>query len=121
MTVSCPQCGSRYLRPLPYRSLGEWIRSLLGTSRLSCGDCGLRFVARTWDWSFLRYARCPKCLRMDLGYWTEGQAKPTLFIKLWLRLGASPYFCQYCRYAFVSFRARREEVRLGRWQQRQSK
>src|SRR5579885_3058483 len=102
MTVCCPQCGSRYLRPLPYRSFGEWMRSLCGTSRLRCSDCGTRFIARTWNPALFRYARCPRCLRMDLGTWSEGQAKPTAFIKLWLKLGATPYFCEYCRYAFVS-------------------
>ena len=116
MNVCCPECGSRYLRPLPYRSPGEWIRSLLGTSHLRCGDCGVRFVARTWNLAWLRYARCPKCLRMDLGTWTEGQAKPTAFMKLWLSLGAGPYFCEYCRYAFVSLRPRREVFQFGRWQ-----
>lgn len=114
MTVCCPRCGSRLLKPLRYRSVGEWVRSLLGTSRLRCVDCRHDFVARTWDLSFLRYARCPKCLRMDLGTWSEGQARPTLFKDLWLKLGASRYFCEYCRYAFVSLRPRKERFNAYR-------
>ncbi len=117
MIVCCPKCGSRYLRPLPCATLGEWLRSLFGTSRLRCGDCDTAFLARTWNFSLWRYARCPKCLRMDLGTWTEGQARPTAFMKLWLAAGASPYFCEYCRYPFASLRPRREKFSFNRWQQ----
>ena len=76
MTVSCPSCGSRFLRIGCCATLGEKLRDLAGISPLSCGDCGTRFVARTWDPAVFLYSRCPKCLRMDLSVWTEKQFWP---------------------------------------------
>jgi DNA-directed RNA polymerase subunit RPC12/RpoP len=75
MTVSCPDCGSRYLRASRI-------------SPLRCGDCGTRFVARTWYLAVITHSRCPKCLRMDLNGWTEQQYWPGSFMKLPIRLGA---------------------------------
>jgi len=118
MTVSCPNCGSRYLRVSRTRGLGEKLRDMFGTSPLRCGDCGVRFVARTWDLSVLTHSRCPKCLRMDLNVWTEQQYWPSNFMKLCLKFGAHPWRCEYCRHNFVSFRPRLERFSFNRWRER---
>ena len=115
MYVACPECGSRFLKPLPARSLREEIRSLLGTSALSCVDCRAEFVARTWSLSSLRYARCPKCLRMDLNIWGEHMGFASEFTRLLIRIGAHPFRCEYCRLNFVSFRERKEKFYFDRW------
>jgi len=115
MDVACPECGSRFLKPEPAPSLKEQIRSLLGTSALTCADCGARFVARTWHPSWLRFARCPKCLRMDLNLWGDHMGFQSDFKKLLIHLGAHAYRCEYCRLNFVSFRKRKEKFRFDRW------
>src|ERR1039457_752590 len=60
MTVSCPDCGSRYLRVSRCRALREKLRYLVGISPLRCGNCGTRFVARTWNLSVFTHSRCPE-------------------------------------------------------------
>jgi len=118
MTVSCPKCGSRFLRVNRCDTLREKLRDLAGISPLTCGDCGTRFVARTWDLSVFYYSRCPKCLRMDLSVWTVKQFGPGAFFKLLLKLGAHPWRCEYCRYNFVAFRPRKERFSFSRWRER---
>ena len=118
MTVSCPSCGSRYLRPSRNRTVREKLRDLAGISTLRCGDCGTRFVARTWDPTLFVYSRCPKCLRMDLNVWTEQQYWPSTFMKLLIKCGAHPWRCEYCRHNFVDFRPRLERLSFNRWRER---
>jgi DNA-directed RNA polymerase subunit RPC12/RpoP len=121
MTVCCPNCGSRYLKPSRRRNLGEFLRDLVGISTLRCADCGERFVARTWHPSAFLYSRCPKCLRMDLNVWTEQQYWPSAWMKLQIKMGAHPWRCEYCRHNFVSFRPRIEVFSFTRWKQRSQK
>lgn len=90
MTVSCPGCGSRYLRASRCRSVRERMRSLLGISPLRCADCGTWFVARTWDLSVITHSRCPKCLRMDLNVWTDQQFWPGPLTKLMINWALTP-------------------------------
>jgi predicted Zn-ribbon and HTH transcriptional regulator len=118
MTVSCPDCGSRYLRASRCRSVRERMRTLLGISPLRCADCGTRFVARTWDLSVITHSRCPKCLRMDLNVWTDQQYWPGPLTKLKIKLGAHPWRCEYCRYNFASFRPRLERFSFNRWREK---
>ena len=118
MTVSCPDCGSRYLHVSRRRSLREKLRNLVGISPLRCGDCGVRFVARTWSLSVFTHSRCPKCLRMDLNVCTEQQYWPGAFTKLLIKLGAHQWRCEYCRYNFVDFRPRLETFSFNRWRER---
>jgi DNA-directed RNA polymerase subunit RPC12/RpoP len=119
MTVSCPDCGSRYLRVSRYRSLRERLWDLVGISPLRCGDCGKRFIARTWDLSVLTHSRCPKCLRMDLNVWTDEQYWPSSFMKLRIGFGAHRWRCEYCRHNFVGFRPRLEVFSFTRWRERE--
>ena len=118
MNVSCPQCGSRYLKVSECRTLREKLRDLAGISPLRCGDCGRAFVARTWELSVLTHSRCPKCLRMDLSTWNDQQYWPSEWMKLLLKLGAHRYRCEYCRHNFVSFRPRKERFSFNRWRER---
>jgi DNA-directed RNA polymerase subunit RPC12/RpoP len=118
MTVSCPDCGSRYLRPSHSRSRSEKLRNLIGISPLRCADCGRRFIARTWDLSQLVYSRCPRCLRRDLNVWTDEQYWPSAFMKFKIKLGAHRWRCEYCRHNFVGFRPRLETFSFNRWRER---
>jgi hypothetical protein len=118
MNVNCPKCGSRFLKISHCHTLQERVKDLFGISPLRCGDCGIRFVARTWNFTVLTHSRCPKCLRMDLSTWTEKQFWPSDFQKLMLSFGAHPYRCEYCRHSFVAFRPRKEEFSFNRWRKR---
>ena len=118
MTVSCPDCGSRYLRVSRFRSLRERLWNLVGICPLRCGDCGKRFVARTWDLAVLTHSRCPKCLRMDLNVWTDEQYWPSNFMKFRISFGAHRWRCEYCRHNFVAFRPRLEKFSFNRWRER---
>ncbi len=45
---------------------------------------------------------------MDLSRWSRNDYRVSFFRGLLLRLGASPYRCEYCRVNFISFRRRKE-------------
>jgi predicted Zn-ribbon and HTH transcriptional regulator len=115
MPITCPNCGSRNLRYSRFRSFSERGWSWLGIRPLRCRDCRLRFIDRTWQLSDLRFARCPRCWRMDLALWNPKDAHISMFMAIRLGLGAKPYRCEYCRVNFVSFRARHERFSYRRW------
>jgi hypothetical protein len=52
---------------------------------------------------------------MDLALWSERGAHVGMFADLFLRLGAKPYRCEYCRINFISFRRRQEKFSFQRW------
>jgi hypothetical protein len=81
---------------------------------LRCRDCRTRFTDRTWRLTSIRYARCPRCWRMDLSTWSEEDYYTPFLRRVALRLGGKPWRCEYCRCNFVSFRARRERFTFKR-------
>ena len=116
--VECPLCGSRDLRFSRRLSPTQRLWSLTGIRPLRCRHCRGRFTARTWRLSSLMYARCPKCWRMDLNFWSRKDYYARFFQRLFLRLGAHPYRCEYCRHNFVSYRALKEKFTFKRWAKR---
>lgn len=61
-----------------------------------------------WSIRYWRYAKCPRCYRMELSTWSEQHYVPRTRVIFLLRLGATPYRCEFCRLNFVSFRACKE-------------
>jgi hypothetical protein len=118
MSLSCPKCGSRYLRPAHYRSSRERIIALFFLSPLRCMDCRTRFVARTIIPEDFVFAHCPKCRRMDLNAWTGKTFTPKGWVSLKVQLGAFKWRCEYCRLNFASFRKRKEVFTFSRWKKR---
>ena len=117
--VFCPACGSKNLRISRIRGWRERLRSIAGIYPLRCRQCNHRFPSAIWSLATLHYARCPKCLRNELGTWSEQYYHPLWNTVLLLRLGATPYRCESCRYNFASFRACKERFswrRSGRAQ-----
>lgn len=90
------------------RGLSERVRSILGIYPVRCRACDARFFSSIWHFRYLRYARCPRCYRMDLSTWSEQYYNPPTLTRAMLRLGATPYRCEYCRCNFASFRACKE-------------
>ena len=119
MSVSCPKCGSRFLRDSRARNFREKIDQLWLVFPLRCLDCKTRFIARTWILSDYRFARCPRCRRMDLNAWTGKTYEPPFFMGLKVSFGAKKWRCEYCRFNFASFRPRKEVFSFKRWQKLQ--
>ena len=117
MSVACPKCGSRFLRESRRRKTDKitWF-----TAALRCQHCHTRFIARTFVFSDLRFAHCPKCRRMDLNSWSGKTYEPPFFMKLRIALGAKRWRCEYCRVNFASFRRRKEIFTFSRWQKIQA-
>ena len=120
MSTACPNCGSRYLRESRPRSFEEKINRLRFISPLRCMDCKTRFIASTFVLSDFFYARCPECLRMDLGMWTGKTHEPPFFMRVKISFGAKRWRCEYCRINFASFRPRKEIFTFKRWQNRRA-
>ncbi len=55
---------------------------------------------------------------MDLNLWSPDDYYATWCQRLFMRLGAHPYRCEYCRVNFVSYRARKEKFSFKRWSRR---
>jgi hypothetical protein len=108
MPVACPKCGSRNLRYAHLRGTSEHLWSWFGIRPLRCRICYCRFIERTWRISSIRFARCPRCWRLDLSRWNRDDYHVSFFKGLLLNLGGNPYRCEYCRVNFVSFRKRKE-------------
>jgi hypothetical protein len=115
--VSCPGCGSKNLRISQVRGFKNRIRGMIGILPFRCRQCERRFDARIWNFSLIRYARCPKCLRMELTTWSQQYYNPPAMTVLKLRLGATPYRCDFCRCNFASFRACKERYSWRRARQ----
>lgn len=107
MRAHCPKCGSVNVRYSRIRSLREFLARLVGIRAMRCRVCSERFMRGIWRISALRYAHCPRCLNMDLGYWSTRDYRPSWKTKLLLRLGAKPLRCGCCRCRFTSFRPRK--------------
>jgi hypothetical protein len=76
----------------------------IGTYPFRCLDCNERFSANVFLLSSLGFAKCPKCLSMDIAYPSRKGRRSSLRRKLLLVLGARRCRCVNCRYMFVSFR-----------------
>ncbi|MBS1873675.1 MAG: hypothetical protein JSU00_10695 [Acidobacteria bacterium] len=104
----CPSCGARDIRVAHARGLSEHILELVGVFQLRCKRCQTRFRGSISQPSQVMYARCPKCYRMELSTWSEQYYNADFTTRCKLRLGATPYRCEFCRCNFASFRACRE-------------
>jgi hypothetical protein len=108
----CPQCGAQDVRVCSLQGLGELLRRAYGRYTVRCRRCGHRFEAAIWRVDTFKYARCPKCYRLELTTWSERLYNVPFSIRVRLRLGATRYRCEYCRCNFASFRLRKERFSM---------
>ena len=115
--TTCPNCGSRFLRPARPVNRKESLNRFRFIDPLRCLDCKTRFVTKTLVWTDFLFAKCPGCRRMDLNSWTGNTFTPPWFWA-WLKIafGAHSWRCEYCRLNFASFRPRQETFRFNRWE-----
>lgn len=106
--IACPECGTRNVRVSRARGFFEHVRQIFGVYPLRCKKCNARFRGAIWKPTLIRYARCPKCYRLELSTWSEQYYNPPTRTLVMLRLGATPYRCEFCRCNFASFRACKE-------------
>lgn len=71
-----------------------------------CRDCGARFRADVLMLKRLLYAKCPRCLRLELTTWSRLNYASTRWETALVILGAQRYRCSGCRFNFVAFRPR---------------
>lgn len=102
--LACERCGSQNLRRARLQGLAEIVRTPLGIYPFRCRDCQHRFSVSILLWSQLVYAKCPRCLRTDLGTWSRKHYNPGVFSNFLVTFGAQKYRCAQCRCNFVSFR-----------------
>jgi DNA-directed RNA polymerase subunit RPC12/RpoP len=76
----------------------------IGAYPFRCLDCNARFPVNVLLLSRLAYAKCPKCLGLELTTWATKRYHISLIRTLMLTLGARRYRCAKCRCNFVSFR-----------------
>lgn len=108
--VVCPSCGSARVKPDPPRGLGETLSTWIGYDAARCLECSLHFVAKPGGGvSGARFAKCPKCLRLDLTTWDPKFYRPSLMTRMKLEMGANRWRCEPCRTNFASFRPRKEK------------
>lgn len=113
--VVCPVCDSHTVKAARPRGFRERLLTLFGYQAAHCLACHHYFLALpTGGWGNVTYARCPRCLRMDLSTWDPKYYRTSRWSALKLWFGASRWRCEPCRHNFVSFRPRREKyVRPG--------
>ncbi len=112
--ATCPNCGTRKIRPSRARNVIEHFRTFFGVYSLRCTRCDTRFKERIWHFGDIKFARCPRCYRLDLTTWQEAHYHPPMGVVLLLRFGAKPYRCEACRCNFASYRAMRQRFSLQR-------
>ena len=116
MFGACPKCNSPRLRYSHPRTAWERLRAFTGIFAIRCRDCHYRFIPGFWHLGSWKYAHCPRCLRLDLTYWSETHYHVTLAQRLFIGLGAKRYRCEACRCNFTSFGRLKKKYRLHRRQ-----
>ena len=102
--VLCANCGSESVRRSKRQSFGELVRMYMGVYPFRCMDCDTRFWVSIWLFSKLPFAKCPKCLNVQLSVWPAKYFAPNLWRSVAIMFGARRYRCMPCRHNFVSFR-----------------
>jgi hypothetical protein len=100
----CASCGGEDLRRSRRQTVFEAVRMAVGLYPFRCLRCESRFWVSVWLFSKLPFAKCPRCLRMQLTVCPEKHFHSTLWRNLLLTFGAHRYRCSACRYNFCSFR-----------------
>lgn len=103
---ACQYCGSFNLRRSRRQSLVEIGKMVLGSYPFRCVACNQRVWVNVWLFSQLPYAKCPKCLGLELTNWPRTHYHSTLWNNLLMTFGANRYRCMGCRHNFLSFRPR---------------
>lgn len=112
-SLECANCGSKQIRRARYANWAERLRGVIGIHPFRCRRCTHRFSVSIWLFGKLRYAKCPRCLRLELTTWSRRYYKVGFLKNFLIAFGAQKYRCPACRCNFVSFRPRKAVVKAG--------
>ncbi len=112
-SLECANCGSKQIRRARYANWAERLRGIIGIHPFRCRRCTHRFSVSIWLFGKLRYAKCPRCLRLELTTWSRRYYKVGLGKNFLIAFGAQKYRCPSCRCNFVSFRPRKAMPKSG--------
>ena len=112
-SLECANCGSKQIRRARYKSWSERLGGIFGVHPFRCRRCTHRFSVSVWLFGKLRYAKCPRCLRLELTTWSRRYYKVGFVKSFLIAFGAQKYRCASCRCNFVSFRPRKSTARYG--------
>ena len=104
--LSCPKCGSASVRRSRRANAAEMAHMMLGIYPFRCTSCSERFWANVFLFSSWRWAKCPRCLNLNLTDWPKRHYRRNAWADLLTTLGAQKHRCSRCRHNFVSFRSR---------------
>jgi DNA-directed RNA polymerase subunit RPC12/RpoP len=104
--LNCPNCGVSTVRRSRRANISQLFRMMLGVYPFRCMACGDRFSANVWLVSSWRYAKCPRCLNLNLTDWPKRHYHVTTWGQIMSALGAKKQRCNRCRTNFMSFRPR---------------
>jgi hypothetical protein len=107
MQLNCPTCGTRDVHVSHVHGLGEFLKGLVGLSKLRCRRCNHHWQTSVWANGSWRYARCPRCYRQELTKWTARHYNPPHWTQFLLLIGATPHRCEACRCNFAGFKPRK--------------
>ncbi len=102
----CPECGSTSVRRSRRANATEMFRMMLGVYPFRCTACGARFWSNVWLFNSWRWAKCPRCLNLNLSDWPERHYRVTAWTQFLTVIGGKKHRCSPCRCNFVSFRPR---------------
>lgn len=106
--VNCPECDSPHARSMPAHGFRQNLLLLFGFYPFRCSDCYHRFLANPLGVANAGYAKCPRCLRMDLSTWDPKYYKQSAWMDLKAWFGAHRWRCDPCRTNFMSWRPRKQ-------------
>ena len=104
--LNCPHCGAATVRRSRRANAAEMARMMLGIYPFRCTTCGERFWANVWLYSSWRWAKCPRCLNLNLTDWPKRHYRHSAWAQFLTTLGAQKHRCSRCRHNFVSFKNR---------------
>ena len=104
--LRCPECHSDDVRRSRRMNSNETIRTLIGLYPFRCNNCSERFWANVWLFSSWKWAKCPRCLNLNLTDWPQRHYRHSPWAEFLVSLGAQKHRCSRCRHNFVSFRSR---------------
>jgi DNA-directed RNA polymerase subunit RPC12/RpoP len=104
--LNCPHCGATSVRRSRRANAREVLRMMVGDYPFRCSECGERFWANVWLFNSWRWAKCPRCLNLNLTDWPKRHYRHNSWAQFLATMGAHKHRCSRCRHNFVSFRPR---------------
>lgn len=104
--LTCPSCGASTVRRSRRATTREMIRMMIGIYPFRCTSCGDRFWANVFLFNSWRWAKCPRCLNLNLTDWPKRHYHSSTWLQMLTTFGAQKHRCSRCRHNFVSFLSR---------------